>query len=84
MAHKRTRTHAHTQADLSCRNTKQSVGAIFTRTNFVTLKYVTDGWGTENNGFKLVITAVKDPSEYTNFRASYFNQCARANLCDES
>lgn len=52
------------QADLSCRNTKQSVGAIFTRTNFVTLKYVTDGWGTDTNGFKLVITAVKDPSEY--------------------
>lgn len=51
------------QADLTCRNTKQSVGAIFTRTNFVTLKYVTDGWGTETNGFKLVITAVKDPSK---------------------
>lgn len=49
------------KADLSCRNTKQSVGAIFTRTNFVTLKYVTDGWGTDTNGFKLVITAVKDP-----------------------
>lgn len=30
----------------------------------MTLKYVTDGWGTEANGFKLVITAVKDPSEY--------------------
>ncbi|XP_046413773.1 laminin subunit alpha-1-like [Neodiprion fabricii] len=49
------------KADLSCRNTKQSVGAIFTRTNFVTLKYVTDGWGTDSNGFRLVITAVKDP-----------------------
>ncbi|XP_046737196.1 uncharacterized protein LOC124405969 [Diprion similis] len=49
------------KADLSCRNTKQSVGAIFTRTNFVTLKYVTDGWGTDLNGFRLVITAVKDP-----------------------
>lgn len=51
------------QSDITCRNTKQSVGAIFTRTNFVTLKYVTDGWGTDTNGFKLVITAVKDPSE---------------------
>ncbi|XP_021914200.1 uncharacterized protein LOC110827133 isoform X2 [Zootermopsis nevadensis] len=48
------------KSDLSCRNTKQTVGAIYTRTNFVTLKYVTDGWGTESNGFKLVITAFKD------------------------
>ncbi|OAD52565.1 Peptidyl-prolyl isomerase cwc27 [Eufriesea mexicana] len=52
------------RADLSCKNTKQTVGAIYTRTNFVTLKYVTDSWGTASNGFRLVITAVKDPSEY--------------------
>lgn len=52
------------QFDLSCRNTKQTVGAIFTQTNFITLQYRTDGWGTDTNGFKLVITAVKDPSEY--------------------
>ncbi|CAD6233608.1 GSCOCG00012291001-RA-CDS, partial [Cotesia congregata] len=51
-------------ADLSCRNTHISVGAIYTRTNFVTLKYVTDAWGTDTNGFRLVITAVKDPSKY--------------------
>ena len=50
------------QADLSCRHTRQSVGHIFTRTNFVTLKYVTDAWGTEANGFHLVITAFKDKS----------------------
>lgn len=56
------------QADLSCRNTKQTVGAIYTRTNFVTLKYVTDAWGTNSNGFRLVITAVKDPSEYLSMR----------------
>ncbi|KAH8369657.1 hypothetical protein KR093_000570 [Drosophila rubida] len=47
--------------DISCRNTKSTVNAILTRTNFVTLKYVTDGWGTDANGFKLVITSVKDP-----------------------
>ncbi|XP_026679814.1 uncharacterized protein LOC103509747 [Diaphorina citri] len=52
------------KADITCRNTKHDVGAIFTRTNFVTLKYVTDNWGTEANGFKLVITAFKDPSKY--------------------
>ncbi|KAK7790341.1 hypothetical protein R5R35_003689 [Gryllus longicercus] len=50
------------QSDLSCRNTKHSVGIIYTRTNFVTLKYVTDSWGTESNGFKLVITAFKGKS----------------------
>ncbi|XP_075991830.1 low-density lipoprotein receptor domain containing lost and found isoform X2 [Anticarsia gemmatalis] len=50
------------KADLSCRNTKQQVGALFTRSNFVTLKYVTDNWGTDANGFRLVITAVKDPN----------------------
>lgn len=52
------------QFDLSCRNTKQNLGAMFTRTNYVTLKYVTDGWGTDSNGFKLIVTAVKDPSKF--------------------
>lgn len=46
---------------------------MFTRTNFVTLKYVTDGWGTDSNGFKLVITAVKDPSEY--FKSYKYSIC---------
>lgn len=50
--------------DISCRNTKQSVGVLFTNTNHITLKYVTDNWGTDINGFKLVITAIKDPSEF--------------------
>ncbi|XP_037934148.1 uncharacterized protein LOC119668646 [Teleopsis dalmanni] len=49
------------KADISCRNTKQTVSSILTRTNFVTLKYVTDNWGTDTTGFKLVITSVKDP-----------------------
>lgn len=43
------------QIDISCRNTKQSVGVLFTNTNHITLKYVTDGWGTDSNGFKLVV-----------------------------
>ncbi|CAH0404549.1 unnamed protein product [Chilo suppressalis] len=61
------------KADLSCRNTKQQVGALFTRSNFVTLKYVTDNWGTDANGFKLVITAVKDPTFISNrnFRVGF-------------
>ncbi|XP_077301107.1 low-density lipoprotein receptor domain containing lost and found [Arctopsyche grandis] len=72
------------KADLSCRNTKQTVGALFTRTNFVTLKYVTDNWGTESNGFKLVITAVKDPKHgCKDFRCSHREFCISADLiCD--
>lgn len=49
------------KADVSCRNTKQNIGTLFTRTNYITLKYVTDGWGTDNS-FKLIITAIKDGS----------------------
>jgi Low-density lipoprotein receptor domain class A len=52
---------AHKQ-DISCRNTKENLGTLFTRTNYITLKYVTDSWGTDNS-FKLVITAIKDGSE---------------------
>lgn len=45
------------QIDISCRNTKQSVGVLFTNTNHITLKYVTDNWGTDSNGFKLVVSS---------------------------
>ncbi|KAG5344875.1 PLA1A Phospholipase, partial [Acromyrmex heyeri] len=71
-------------ADLSCRNTKQTVGAIYTRTNFVTLKYVTDGWGTSSNGFRLVITAVKDPKHTCkDFRCTQNEFCIETDLlCD--
>lgn len=48
--------------EISCRNTKQAVGNIITQSNFLTLKYVTDGWGTDSNGFKLVLTAIKNLS----------------------
>ncbi|XP_054284391.1 uncharacterized protein LOC129001204 [Macrosteles quadrilineatus] len=72
------------KADLNCRNTKQAVGAIFTRTNFVTLKYVTDGWGTESNGFTLVITAVKDPKHSCQeFKCTQREFCIATDLiCD--
>ncbi|XP_018400829.1 PREDICTED: uncharacterized protein LOC108778210 [Cyphomyrmex costatus] len=72
------------KADLSCRNTKQTVGAIYTRTNFVTLKYVTDGWGTSSNGFRLVITAVKDPKHTCkDFRCTQNEFCIETDLlCD--
>ncbi|XP_076476116.1 uncharacterized protein LOC117155984 [Bombus vancouverensis nearcticus] len=72
------------KADLSCQNTKQSVGAIYTRTNFVTLKYVTDSWGTISNGFRLVITAVKDPKHTCkDFRCTQNEFCIETDLlCD--
>ena len=47
------------QADLSCRNTKESVGTLYTRSNHLTLEYKTDAWGTSKNGFRMVITAFK-------------------------
>ncbi|CAH1130339.1 unnamed protein product [Ceutorhynchus assimilis] len=70
--------------DLSCKNTKQTLGAMFTRTNYVTLKYVTDNWGTDTNGFKLVITAVKDPKhDCTEFRCNLREFCIATDLvCD--
>ncbi|KAG7199610.1 hypothetical protein KM043_014213 [Ampulex compressa] len=72
------------RADLSCRNTKQGVNAIYTRTNFVTLKYVTDSWGTNANGFRLVITAVKDPKHTCkDFRCTQNEFCIETDLlCD--
>jgi hypothetical protein len=72
------------KADLSCRNTHLTVGSIYTRTNFVTLKYVTDGWGTDANGFRLVITAVKDPKHTCkDFRCTLKEFCIDDDLvCD--
>ena len=51
------------QAHISCDSEPGSVGSngfIITRTNFVTLRYHTDSWGTNNNGFTLIITAFKN------------------------
>ncbi|XP_031841941.2 uncharacterized protein LOC116431104 [Nomia melanderi] len=72
------------KADFSCKNTEQTVGAIYTRTNFVTLKYVTDSWGTKGNGFRLVITAVKDPKHTCkDFRCTEKEFCIEMDLlCD--
>jgi len=51
------------RAHISCESEPKSVGSngfIITRTNFVTLRYHTDSWGSEKNGFTLVITAFKN------------------------
>lgn len=50
------------KVDLSCRSTRSDVGTIFTQGNYVTLKYTTDSWSPQGNGFKLIITAYKDNS----------------------
>ena len=55
-------TYLSSQANLSCEKTIHTFGTdgvLFTRTNFVTLKYKTDSWGTDAHGFKLIITAFK-------------------------
>ncbi|XP_026478714.1 uncharacterized protein LOC113385117 [Ctenocephalides felis] len=72
------------KADITCRNTKESVGIIFPRSNLVTLKYVTDGWGTDSNGFKLVITALKEPKHACkDFRCNTREFCIHKDLvCD--
>ena len=51
------------QAHITCDSEPGSVGSngfIITRTNFVTLRYHTDSWGTNTNGFTLIITAFKN------------------------
>ena len=55
------------QAEISCSETSAAIGEngiLFTNGNSVTLKYVTDSWGTDGNGFKMVITAYKDAKDY--------------------
>ncbi|XP_023339860.1 uncharacterized protein LOC111710045 [Eurytemora carolleeae] len=61
-AHDTGSPRAHITCD-SVANKVGSNGFIITRTNFVTLKYKTDSWGTENVGFTLVITAFKNARE---------------------
>lgn len=72
------------KADLTCKDTKQSVAALFTKTNFLTFKYVTDNWGTETNGFKMVITSVKDSKiNCADFRCNQPEFCIHTDLlCD--
>ncbi|KAJ1526150.1 hypothetical protein ONE63_009311 [Megalurothrips usitatus] len=70
--------------DLSCRDTRELVGPIHTRTNHVTLRYVTDNWGTERCGFHLIITAIKDPQTACNdFKCKTKEFCVHTDLvCD--
>ncbi|XP_052873155.1 uncharacterized protein LOC128278466 [Anopheles cruzii] len=72
------------KADLTCKDTKQSVGVLLTKTNFLTFKYVTDNWGTETNGFKMVITSFKDSKlNCADFRCALQDYCIHQDLrCD--
>ncbi|XP_054724716.1 uncharacterized protein LOC129234748 [Uloborus diversus] len=69
--------------DLSCRSTRTDVGTILTKSNYVTLKYITDNRSHAGNGFKLIITAVKKPGAgCKNFRCLN-DLCISLNLtCD--
>jgi len=67
--------------DISCDKTGDSVGqngVIFSQTNYVTLKYITDSWGTSENGFKMIITAFK---AVTQQGCSKSFQCSSTNTC---
>jgi len=66
---------------ISCDKTAERVGQngiIFSQTNYVTLKYITDSWGTAENGFKMVITAFK---AVTQQGCSKSFQCSSTNTC---
>lgn len=65
------------QMDISCRNTKQSVGVIITNTNHVTLKYVTDNWGTDSNGFKLVVSVAVSYEMFERLNFNWIITCLR-------
>ena len=54
-----------------------SNGFIITRTNFVTLRYHTDSWGTNTNGFTLIITAFKNSQS---LGCAHGYQCG-SNIC---
>ena len=61
------------QANLSCEKTATSFGInglMYTTTNYVTLRYNTDSWGTDQNGFTLVVTAFRD-TEVTGCRNGF-------------
>lgn len=47
--------------EFSSIDSNHTVGLVFTRSHTVTIKFVSGGWGTEYNGFRLIITAVKNP-----------------------
>ncbi|XP_067120511.1 uncharacterized protein [Centruroides vittatus] len=86
---------AHTlgkhEVDLSCRSTRANVGTIFTLSSFVTLKYETDSWSPAGNGFKLIITAVRN-SQFgcrdfhclNTFCISQDLTCDRVNHCGDN
>jgi len=55
-------THGRPVANISCEATPRGVGSIWTKTNYLTLKYVTDAWGTSRYGFRMIVTAYKKGS----------------------
>ena len=66
---------------ISCDKTITNIGSggtVYTQTNFLTLRYVTDSWGTDLNGFKMIITAFKD-AHSKGCRDGY--KCEDADIC---
>jgi len=78
----------HWRAHISCQSKPSSVGSkgfIITRSNFVTLRYHTDSWGTTSNGFTLIITAFKNLQTFgcsTGFPCDSFICISQDLACD--
>ena len=77
-----------TQESISCEKSGDTVGrngVIMTTSNFATLKYKTDSWGTEENGFKMIITAFRNSTLYgchNGFQCSNDQCIAHELVCD--
>ena len=74
-------TLTFSQVKISCDKTISNIGSggtVYTQTNFLTLRYVTDSWGTDLNGFKMIITAFKD-AQNKGCRDGY--KCEDADIC---
>jgi len=73
---------------ISCEKSGDTVGrngVIMTTSNFATLKYKTDSWGTEENGFKMIITAFRNSTLYgchNGFQCSNDQCIAHELVCD--
>ncbi|CAG0879016.1 unnamed protein product [Darwinula stevensoni] len=68
--------------DLSCRDAVSTVDVVVTQGNHVTLKYTTDPYGIPDKGFRLIITAHKQPEPpHFRFKGSEFLQVRLAGAC---
>ncbi|XP_063928002.1 uncharacterized protein LOC135141077 isoform X1 [Zophobas morio] len=71
-------------ADLTCTKSNKTIKIIYTRTNFVTFKYRTNFWVDNSNGFKIVVTAVKNRRfDCKEFRCNHPDVCISKDLVSD-